>query len=157
MSTSINFEDFVLCVWDFLSLPIAKFVFSKHASRDSPLLLHKSILKDISSRAFGLEHGDIHHAYELLDELVSNEEGEVSLNTYLHATSKHESVFFGPVESLHRALCHALSGEVFWHRMAARREKLVPGRTVEEIINIPEDEIATLDIAGTMALSKDWS
>jgi hypothetical protein len=144
-STPINFENFLMSTWDFLSEPIELFMFRKYAHAESKLL-HESVLKEISRDAYGLEHGNSHHAYELIDDIPTNEHGEVSLEDYLDAASHHRSVLFGHVEELRTAMKHGISGDVFWVAAEKRRSELVPGKSIDEIICMTEEQIAALVI-----------
>jgi Ca2+-binding EF-hand superfamily protein len=136
-SSKINFEEFVIILWDFLSQEIALYcfmLFDPKRARKLPF--------DVIQQMISMIHGSDYDS--IVDEVVRTLEigdGEKISSSDFATYTKENKILLRPICRTQSYLRAQIIGEVYWRSMTDIRTMKLPNKTVIEIISRREDEI----------------
>jgi hypothetical protein len=136
----LNFEEFVICLWGFLSDELSHFAFSLF-DKDHSHVLHRSEVIEMTKYVYGTEHGHNRTLDQTIDKMETDIDGNVTFEAFREHTKKNQSILF-PAFVIQRTLRRAILGELFWTAAERKRMRNMPGLTVLEILNRSEQEVS---------------
>ncbi len=144
-TATLNFEEFVIVVWDFLSQEIAIFAFNKFNEKKKKSLSFETIHQIIS-----MIHGsDFNPQIESVIKSLDVGTDLISSADFV-AYCKENKSLLAPIRRFQRHLRVQIIGEVYWRSMTDIRQIKLPDRTVLEIISRSEDEVDSDQIKITL-------
>lgn len=145
-SSKLNFEEFVILLWDLLSQEISFYCFCQFDKKKKNKLSF-----DLVYQMIHMIHGA--HYNDEIDNVVRSLDvgiGEFISSSDFAAYAQENKCLLRPIRRIQTYLRTQIIGEVYWRSMTDIRKIKLPGKTVFEILSRREDEIDTNQVKITL-------
>jgi len=140
----LNFEEFVICIWDFLSQDLRHLAFNLF-DEDRSMKLHKSEVHQMAKYVYGVEHGKNRKLDSTIDTMRTDADGNVSFEEFVEQTKRNQTLLW-PAFVLQNTLWNDILGEAYWRTMIDIRNSKMNGLDIHSILMRREDEISDSEI-----------
>lgn len=140
----VDFEEFVIYTWDFLSQELPYFVFSL-IDKDKTQLLPMSHILEMAQRIHGVKHGGNYTLEQTIYRMKADYHGRVSMEEFRDHCGRHQSIL-GPASALQNKMRRAIIGELYWKDVEFKRFRNMPGKSVWDILKRTEQEVSDAEI-----------
>jgi hypothetical protein len=145
-SSKLNFEEFVILMWDFLSQEISLYCFLRFDTKKKNKLSFEVLHQMVS-----MIHGsDFNSEVENIIRSIDAGIGEFISSSDFAAYTQENRCLLRPIRRTQSYLRVQIIGEVYWKSMMDIRRMKLPGKTVLEILSRREDEIDTNQVKITL-------
>jgi hypothetical protein len=145
-SSKLNFEEFVIIFWDFLSQEISLYCFLRFDTKKRNKLSFDVIYQMVSMIHGSDYNPEIDNIVRSLDVGI----GEFISSSDFTAYTQENRSLLRPIRRTQNYLRAQIIGEVYWKSMTDIRRIKLPGKTVLEILSRREDEIDTNEVKITL-------
>lgn len=140
----LNFEEFVICVWDFLSDELSHFAF-KLFDKDKSHVLRRSEVHSMTTYIYGKKHGENRRLDETIDKMEADADGNVSFMEFREQCKKNQTILW-PAFVIQRTLRQSILGEIYWRHAEEKRMENMYGLSVYDILNRTEQEVSDAEV-----------
>lgn len=116
---TINFEEYAISVWDFLTCDLNHFVFHLY-DRDDSKFLSKAELEQISLGVYGIPFGHNSKSDKVVRRADSDGDGKVSFEEFCDFTKRNQNIAY-PGHVMQREMMDRNGGEAMWRTLRKRR------------------------------------
>ena len=139
----LNFEEFVICTWDFLSDELSHFAF-RLFDKDKSGHLSRAEVAEMSQYIYGVKHGN-HTLDGTIDRMKADSHGRVSMAEFRDQCRRNQSILW-PAFVVQNTLRRSIMGEAYWKDVESKRSRNMPGKSVWDILKRTEEEVSDAEI-----------
>jgi Ca2+-binding EF-hand superfamily protein len=132
-SGKINFEEYAISVWDFLTCDLNHFVFHLYDIDDSKFLSHYE-LEQISMGVYGIPFGHNRKSDKVVERADGDGDGKVSFDEFCEFTKRNQNIAY-PGHILQKELMDRNGGESLWRELKRRRHLSTKDKSLHQILN----------------------
>lgn len=130
---SLNFEEYAISVWDFLTCDLNKFVFHLYDQDNSKVLSH-SELEKISLGVYGIPFGRNSASDKVVERADLNMDGHVTFDEFCAFTKRNQNVAY-PGHVMQKEMMDRNGGEHLWLELRCRRQLRTKDKSLHQILH----------------------
>mmetsp|Transcript_20928 Transcript_20928/g.30161 ORF Transcript_20928/g.30161 Transcript_20928/m.30161 type:complete len:223 (+) Transcript_20928:102-770(+) len=132
-SHEISFIEFVINIWDFLTLDLLHFVFKLY-DRDGSKTISRDEFENITLGAYGIAYGKNKTLDGMVARADSNVDGNITFEEFELFTRRHQNISY-PGHQIQTAMKTRIGGEKFWDNLRESRERNFKDQSVFKILH----------------------
>jgi hypothetical protein len=131
-SKKISFSEFIVNIWDFLTLDLDHFIFEMYDTDDSHQL-SRAEFEEIALCAYGIPFGKNHKLDSAILRTDSDLDGKISFQEFREFVKRDQAIGY-PGYQMQLTLMDHIGGQDFWKTLKEKRHNMHKNMSVHKIL-----------------------